>query len=112
MPFEFGDVILVPFPFTDQTQTKKRPAIVVSSAEYNHLMRDVVLLAVTSQPLRSANIGEFEIRDWNEAGLLKPSVVKPLLATLDATIVIRSLGHLSPNDRVGVRGALEEILGS
>ncbi len=29
--FEFGDVVLVPFPFTDQSTTKKRPAIVVSS---------------------------------------------------------------------------------
>ncbi|MEH2305953.1 hypothetical protein [Nostoc sp.] len=29
--YEFGDVVLVPFPFTDQTTTKKRPAVVVSS---------------------------------------------------------------------------------
>jgi mRNA interferase MazF len=32
--YEFADVVLVPFPFTDQTTTKKRPAIVVSSADY------------------------------------------------------------------------------
>jgi mRNA interferase MazF len=32
---EFGDVVLVPFPFTDQTATKKRPAVVVSSIAYN-----------------------------------------------------------------------------
>jgi mRNA interferase MazF len=31
MSFEFGDVVLVPFPFTDQTTSKKRPAVVVSS---------------------------------------------------------------------------------
>ena len=34
MPFEFGDVILVPFPFTSQTAFKKRPAVVVSSRTY------------------------------------------------------------------------------
>lgn len=31
MPFEFGDVVLVPFPFTSQANSKKRPAVVVSS---------------------------------------------------------------------------------
>jgi len=33
--FSFGDVVLVPFPFTDQSGTKKRPAAVVSSASYS-----------------------------------------------------------------------------
>ena len=46
--YEFGDVVLVPFPFTDQTTTKKRPAIVVSSADY-HLQRlDLILIGVSS----------------------------------------------------------------
>ena len=31
MPFKFGDVVLIPFPFTDQTALKKRPAVVASS---------------------------------------------------------------------------------
>lgn len=31
----FGDVILVPFPFTDQSQSKQRPAVVVSSLRYH-----------------------------------------------------------------------------
>ncbi len=35
MPFEFGDVVLVPFPFTSQTVSKKRPAVIVSSRVYN-----------------------------------------------------------------------------
>ena len=37
----FGDVILVPFPFTDQTTTKKRPAIVVSSDAYHRERSDL-----------------------------------------------------------------------
>ncbi len=46
--YDFGEVVLVPFPFTDQTMTKKRPAIVVSSAAYNSERPDLVLMAVTS----------------------------------------------------------------
>jgi hypothetical protein len=53
--YGFGDVVLVPFPFTDQTGTKKRPAAVISSSAYHRERSDVVLMAVTSQtgPLRN-----------------------------------------------------------
>ncbi len=52
--FEFGDVVLVPFPFTDQSTTKKRPAVVVSSRPYNAERPDVIIMAITSQ-VRAAN---------------------------------------------------------
>jgi mRNA interferase MazF len=44
----FGDVVLVPFPFTDQSGTKKRPAVVVSSTGYNSSRHDILIMAVTS----------------------------------------------------------------
>lgn len=47
--FNFGDVVLVPFPFTDQSGTKKRPAVVVSSSGYSAQRRDIVIMAITSQ---------------------------------------------------------------
>jgi mRNA interferase MazF len=47
--YNFGDVLLVPFPFTDQTTTKKRPTIVISSDNYNQSKLDILLIAVTSQ---------------------------------------------------------------
>ena len=49
MSFEFGDVVLVPFPFTNQAASKKRPAVVVSSHAYNTARLDVVVMAITSQ---------------------------------------------------------------
>ena len=49
--YEFGDVVLVPFPFTDQTTSKQRPAVVVSSAAYHRERRDLILLAITSEIL-------------------------------------------------------------
>ena len=47
--FRFGDVVLVPFPFTDQTTSKKRPAVVVSSDSYHVGRPDLILMAITSQ---------------------------------------------------------------
>lgn len=58
MPFEFGDIVLVPFPFTDQTTSKRRPAVVVSGRDYNRAMPDLVMMAVTSQIRPSAAYGE------------------------------------------------------
>jgi mRNA-degrading endonuclease toxin of MazEF toxin-antitoxin module len=49
MPFEFGDVVLVPFLFTSQRASKKRPAVVVSNPGYGATRPDVIVMAVTSQ---------------------------------------------------------------
>jgi len=42
-----GDVVLVPFPFSDQTTTKKRPAVIISSDTYNDTSQDIVIMAIT-----------------------------------------------------------------
>ena len=54
----FGDVVLVPFPFADQSGTKKRPAAVVSSPGYNASRRDTVIMAITSQVRTPLGFGE------------------------------------------------------
>ena len=63
--YSFGDIVLVPFPFTDQTSSKKRPGVVVSSDAYHQRGRDVIVMAVTSQILRPAGApGEVLIGNW------------------------------------------------
>ena len=52
MPYEFGDVVLVRFPFTNQTAFKQRPAVVISSRAYNAVRPDVVIMAITSSFVR------------------------------------------------------------
>lgn len=51
MPFEFGDVVLVPFPFTNQMTSKQRPAVIVSQRAYARARPDVVLMAHTESVL-------------------------------------------------------------
>lgn len=76
--FSFDSVVLVPFPFTDQSGTKKRPAVVVSSAGYNASRRDLVIMAITSQVRTPLDFGEAMVGDWQEAGLVKTSVLEPV----------------------------------
>jgi len=109
--YEFGDIVLVPFPFTDQTATKRRPAVVVSSAAYHHERPDVVLMAVTSRIRVSTSVGEVLINSWREAGLIRASAIKPILTTVEKELVIRKLGQLSEKDQQALKMALSVILG-
>ncbi len=105
-----GDVILVPFPFSDQTTTKKRPAVIVSSDTYNNISQDIVIMALTGQTRSHIGIGEFLIEDWRGAGLLKPSAVKSAISTIEQRLVMKILGRLSSKDLSTLEKALKELL--
>lgn len=109
--YSFGDLILVPFPFTDQTASKKRPAVVVSSDGYNKARPDVILMAVTGHLSSYPRIGEVILNDWKAAGLLKASTIKPILTTVEKSLVIRTLGQLRGPDVSVLKDALRMILG-
>ena len=83
MGYSFGDVVLVPFPFTDQSGSKKRPAVIVSSADYQAQRRDLVIMAITSQIRPRPAFAEFTVAAWKKAGLIAPSTVKPVLTTIE-----------------------------
>ena len=110
--YSFGDVVLVPFPFTDQTASKKRPAVVISSDGYHERRPDVIVMAVTSQILRPAGaIGEVLISDWQGAGLPKASLIKPVIATIEQGLILRKLGSLQGSDVQALRSALRQVIG-
>ncbi len=107
----FGAIVLVPFPFTSQENSKQRPAAVISSQAYNAARPDIILMAITSQFRAATSYGEIWIRNWQDAGLLKPSAVKPVIATLEQALIIRRLGTLTQQDQDALRQAIREITG-
>lgn len=109
--FNFGDVVLVPFPFTDQSGTKKRPAVVVSSSGYSAQRRDIVIMAITIQVRTPLGFSEAMVADWRGAGLIKESVFKPVLTTIEQGLVLRVMGHLSATDVRTLREALGNVIG-
>lgn len=109
--FEFGTVVLVPFPFTDQSQSKQRPAVIVSSRAYQSQRPDVVVMAITSQVGATTTIGEVLLQDWRSAGLLKASVIKPVFATLERRLIIKALGQLQSADQQTLKQAIAQIIG-
>lgn len=109
--YGFGDVVLVPFPFTDQSGAKKRPAVIVSSAAYNQARRDAVIMAITSLLKPSGIFGEVMVQDWQAASLLKPSAIKPVIATVEQPLVLKRLGQLSLRDQNTLRKTIATIIG-
>lgn len=105
-----GDVVLVPFPFSDQTTSKKRPAVIISSNDYNGNSSDVIIIAITSRINEVMEIGESLIIDWQKAGLMKSSSIKPAISTIEKTLILKDLGKLSDRDMYAMNNALAELL--
>jgi mRNA interferase MazF len=109
--YEFGDVVLISFPFTNQASAKKRPAVIVSSKAYHRERPDLILMAITSQIKPITAVGEVGIRYWKDAGLLKPSVIKPVITTVEKSLILKKLGQLKKEDQVVLREIFQIILG-
>jgi mRNA interferase MazF len=68
-------------------------------------------MAVTSQIKSTPIIGEVIIQDWQDAGLLKPSAIKPVITTIEEPLVIKTMGRLKEEDQRALRESLKGILG-
>jgi mRNA interferase MazF len=91
------EIVLVPFPFTDLSSAKRRPALIVSPDNYN-VGKDVVIAYITSQINLPPRLGDYDLQKWKEAGLPKPSKVRMKFATLDKSIIVKKLGKLEKED--------------
>jgi mRNA interferase MazF len=108
--FDSFDVVVVPFPFTDKSTTKRRPALILSAAQaFNCQVGQAVMAMITSAknsdwPLDS------EIQDLDCAGLPSPSVIRMKLFTLDEKLIIRKAGKLARPDQEKIITALRHLL--
>ena len=104
------DVVVVPFPFTDKSASKRRPALVLSSKKFHGKELHYVLAMITS----TENEGWFldtEITKLDDAGLPSPSKVRMKIFTLDGELILKKIGSLAPVDRKNVKSSLKSLLG-
>jgi mRNA interferase MazF len=92
--FVKGDVVVVPFPFSDLTHSKRRPALIVAELEED----DLILCQITSREIKDKYAISLEEKDF-ESGILKQkSNIRPnRIFTADRHIVIYRAGHLKPD---------------
>jgi len=91
------DVALVKYPFTDPHTIKKRPALVLSTHSIGNNGYAIIMMITTSKAT-GRNYGDYQLKDWKEAGLLKPSTVKMRFATVNTDIIIKKIGQLQRKD--------------
>jgi mRNA interferase MazF len=94
------DVIVVPFPFTDQPGEKRRPALVLSKKVFNQGGR-TILAMITSAAHRPWS-GDTRLTDYQAAGLHVPCIARLKLFTLDNRVILKAIGRLAGADRKAV----------
>ena len=87
-------VILVRYPFSDLSNTKVRPAVVVSAT---HSSQDILITPLTSKT-GSLLEGEFVLSEWKAAGLNVVTAVKRGVYTVHESLVIKVIGKLADPD--------------
>ena len=92
------DIVVVKFPFAGSIKYKARPAVIVSSDKYNSNKRNTVLIIAVSSALENKLDFELDVEDWIDAGLLKPSIFKSAVATIEKKHIIAKIGCLSDRD--------------
>ena len=105
------DVVVVPFPFTDSSSTKRRPALIISEpGAFNTQMQMSVMAMITTATHQPWAL-DVNITDLLAAGLKNSSIVRMKLFTLDHALIVRSIGHLAEMDEDEVLKSIEELVG-
>jgi mRNA interferase MazF len=111
--FKRGDIVLVPFPFTNLSNAKQRPALVISSDRLNVEREDLLLVAISSQVKIPLPWDEFLIPqdDLAPCGLPKPSVVKlAKMVSLHRSLVIKRIGSMPTSTLAEAARLIRELL--
>jgi mRNA interferase MazF len=109
--YDRGDVILVDIAFSGAVGHKRRPAVILSVETFNAAGIKLIVAAITGNVSPPFRPGDCVLSDWDSAGLLKPSAVRGVLATVDKADVVRKLGALSAQDFAIVEQSIAGILG-
>lgn len=102
-----GDIVIVPFPFSDLTQTKRRPALVIATLQGN----DLILCQITSQSIGDTYAIQLDNSDFSSGGLNQSSNIRPnRLFTAEQQIILYKAGQIKPEKLIDVINKIVEII--
>jgi len=105
--FVKGDVVVVPFPFSDLSQSKRRPALVIASLDSD----DIILCQITSKTIKDNYSLSLDDKDFETGSLKQPSNLRPnRIFTADNHIILYRVGNLKSEKLTEVIEKIVEII--
>ncbi len=102
-----GSIVLIPFPFTDRSGTKLRPAVVLAAGN-NH--PDIIVAFLSSRERNDSGAFKIRIRANKKNGLKVDSVlIYDKIATLDSELILGRIGYLSDKDMNRLNSRLKKL---
>ena len=100
----FGDIVLLRFPFTDGNTFKRRPALIINDC----LDGDIIVCRITSRLYNSKY--DIYIDNWEKSGLKLPSVIRVhKIATLEKNMVEMIIGKIDEASKVNIRNIISNL---
>jgi mRNA-degrading endonuclease toxin of MazEF toxin-antitoxin module len=112
--FRRGQVVVVNVPFTGQTGSKPRPALVASADSFHARLQDVIVCPISSQArhCRKPGPGDHPLKHWKALGLRHPSTVRiSNILAVEKKLIKRVLGRLHAEDLARIEQGLREVFG-
>lgn len=102
------DIVLVPFPFTDLSGSKVRPAVIISNSSNTD---DILVIFISSSEKKPKKF-DVLVKLSSQNGLKVHSVIKcSKIATLERKVILGQLGQLEKQYQKIVTKKLKEVLG-
>ena len=108
---EQRDLLLVPFPFSDQSGRKVRPVIVISNNEFNSYSDDVIVVGVTSNISKDKYTINLTNNELDEGKLSTTCCIKvENVLKLDKELIIKKIGKINKETLKKIIDKLFEII--
>jgi mRNA interferase MazF len=109
---EQRDLLLVPFPFSDQSGRKVRPVIVVSNNTFNEKSEDIIVIAVTSNISKDYYSLSLTNNDLEEGKLFTPCCIKvENILKLEKELIVKKIGRINEKTLKEIISVLFKIVG-
>ena len=108
--FDKGDIVLLPFPFTNLKTTKRRPGLVISPKVFNK-SGDSTILFMTSNVATLPKEGDVLVSQFKSAGLPKPTLVRMKFVTIAKALILKKIGKLPAADMKRVKAQVMRFFG-
>jgi mRNA interferase MazF len=109
--YKQGDIVLIPVPFSDLTNRKQRPLLIISNNSYNKMTEDIVVAAITSQ-LKDLDYSVVIVsKDLKEGELKVTSAIRvDKVYTLSKNIVVKKFGRVNSEVLEATRKKIYDLI--